>query len=249
MKRSLVVAVMLSAFTLPAFAQRYTMFPDFAVGNGWITEIFFANQGLSAVPGIVVSFYDDNGAPVTINSNLGNSAALAVPTLNPGATQDVQITSASAPSGYAVIRYPSSGTTVTATEVFRYQPGGTVLADLAVPQQDGTNNYSFPVAINTSAGTYTNTGFAIANPTFDSNTPPVQTVVATLINSDGTIRQTITVPLPAGQHISKFVNELFPGLDNFIGSMSISSPLGVGVLADRQDGGDSAPSAAPRATV
>jgi hypothetical protein len=233
MKKNLVLAVVLSVFALPAFAQRYTVFPQFASGGGWSSEIFLANQGLSAVTGIVVSFYDDSGAPLTANSNLGSSAALAV-NLNPGATQAVQITPGSTTStGYVVIRYPSSVTPVTASEVYRYQPGDTVLAEVGVGQQDAGSNYSFPVEVNSSAGI--TTAFACANPTYDSTSALAQTVVATLINSDGTIRQTATLPLGTGQHISEYVTQLFPGLDNFTGSISVSSPVSVGVVAFRQD--------------
>ena len=54
-------------------------------------------------------------------------------------------------------------------------------------------------------------------------------------NSDGTIQRTAVLPLAAGQHIAKYIPELFPGLDNFSGSISISSPFGISALALRQD--------------
>lgn len=234
MKKNLVVAwFVLSGLTLPAFAQRYTVFPQFASGGGWSSEIFLANQGLSAVTGIVVSFYDGNGAPLTVSTSLGSGTSLAV-NLNPGATQAVQVTPGSTTiTGYVVIHYPSSAAPVTATEVFRYQPGDTVLADVGVSQKDADNNYSFPVEVNSSAGIAT--AFAFANPTYDSTTPPAQTLIVTLINSDGTIQRTITKPLAAGQYSAGYITDLFPGLDNFTGGISISSPISVGVLALRQD--------------
>ena len=234
MKKNLVIAwLALSASTLPAFAQRYTVFPQFASGGGWSSEVFLANQGLSAVSGIVVSFYNGDGSPLTVDTNLGSSAALAV-SLNAGATQVVRVTPGSTTTtGYIVIRYPASVTPVTATEVFRYQPGDTVLAELGVPQQDTDNNYSFPVEVNSSAEVAT--VFAFANPTFDSTSPPAQTLILTLINSDGTIQRTTTKALTAGQYSAGYITDLFPGLYNFTGSVSVSSPLRVGVLALRQD--------------
>lgn len=234
MKKNLVIAwLALSASTLPVFAQRYTVFPQFASGGGWSSEVFLANQGLSAVSGIVVSFYNGDGSLLTVDTNLGSSAALAV-SLNAGATQVVRVTPGSTTTtGYIVIRYPASVTPVTATEVFRYQPGNTVLAELGVPQQDTDNNYSFPVEVNSSAEVAT--VFALANPTFDSTSPPAQTLILTLINSDGTIQRTTTKALTAGQYSAGYITDLFPGLDNFTGSVSVSSPLRVGVLALRQD--------------
>ena len=234
MKKNLVIAwLVLSGLTLPAFAQRYTVFPQFASGGGWSSEIFLANQGLSAVTGIVVSFYHGDGTPLTVNSNLGSSATLAV-NLNPGATQAVQITPDSTTStGYVVIHYPSSVAPVTATEVFRYQTGDTVLAEVGVPQQSADNSFSFPVEVNSAAGVATS--FAFANPTLDSTTAAAETVIVTLINPDGTIQRTATLPLAAGQYLSEYVTQLFPGLDNFTGSLSVSSPTSMAVLALRQD--------------
>lgn len=236
MKKNLLVALLLlSGSTVPVFAQRYTFFPHFASGGGWSSEVSLANQGLSAVSGIVVSFYDDNGAPLTVDTNLGSSAALAA-SLNPGATQVIRISAGTSTAvGYIVIRYPSSLTPVTATEVFRYEEGGTVLAEVGVPQQVADNNFSFPVEVNSYAGI--TTAAAFANPTFDSTNAQAQTLVVDLINSDGTIQQTATVPLAVGQHTSLYINQapLFPGLEYFTGSISISSPTRVGVLALRQD--------------
>jgi len=233
MKRSLVIAwFVLSGLTVPAFAQRYTVFPQFASGGGWSSEIFLANQGLSAVTGIILSFYDGTGAPLAVNANTGSGTTLAV-NLNPGATQVIQVTPDSTTiGGYIVIRYPSSVAPVTASEVFRNEQGGTVVAEVGVSQQNTDNNFSFPVEVR-SPDVFT--VFAFANPTFDSSTPSDQTLVVTLINSDGTINRTVTKFLAAGKYFSGYVTDLFPGLDNFTGSISISSPQYVAVLALRQD--------------
>jgi hypothetical protein len=44
------------------------------------------------------------------------------------------------------------------------------------------------------------------------------------------------VRLAPGQHVAKFLNELFPGADNFLGTLSISGPKLIGVLGLRQNG-------------
>jgi Bacterial pre-peptidase C-terminal domain/IPT/TIG domain len=58
-----------------------------------------------------------------------------------------------------------------------------------------------------------------------------------LIRNDGTIQSTAVVNLPAGGHLAQFLNEssLFPGLDNFNGTVSVSAATRIGLVALRQD--------------
>lgn len=235
MKRAFLLLLLLLGATVPTFAQRYTVFPQFASGAGWSCEISLADQGLSPVSGIVTTFYDNTGTPLQVDSNLGSGSVFTI-NLSAGATQLIRITPGSSLLvGYVVLRYPSSLAPVTASEVFRYEQGGTVTAEVGVAQQTADNNFSFPVEVNSSAGVVT--AVAFANPTFDSATALPQTLILDLINTDGSILKTVKVPLAIGQHISAYLNEptLFPGLDNFTGSLSVSSPFGVGVLALRQN--------------
>jgi len=217
-----------------AFAQTYTVFPQFASGGGWTSEIFLVNQGLYAASGVVVSFYGDDGAPMSIESNLGVGSSFSL-NVNAGATQVIRVTPSSAQIvGSVVVRYPTTPT-VRATEVFRYEENGTVLAEVGVSQQGANGSFSFPVEINPSLGI--STAVAMANPTFDSASAQSQTVILSLIDAEGKLRNTAQLPLGAGQHTSLYLTQapLFPGVDNFTGSVSISSPLGINVLALRQD--------------
>jgi hypothetical protein len=235
MRRIFLLSLLFLSATIPVYAQRYAVFPQFASGAGWSTEIFLANQGLATVSGIVITFYDNNGVPLPVTSNLGSGSVFNL-SLNAGATQVIQVTPGSTTiTGYVVVRYPFSLAAVTASEVFRFEQGGIVSTEVGVPQQSADNNFSFPVEINSSAGIVT--AVAFANPTFDSATAQPQTLVVNLINGDGSLQKTVAVPLLAGQHMAIYLNQpqLFPGLDNFTGSASVSSPLAVGVLALRQD--------------
>jgi hypothetical protein len=164
-------------------------------------------------------------------SNIGIGSVFNLD-LRAGATQVITVTpSSSQVVGYVVTTYPSDAP-VTATEIFRYEQGGTVLAELGVPQLSVVNHYSFPVEINSSLGIFT--GVALANPSFLDR---AQTLVLSLINLDGSIQKSVTVPLQIGQQTSLYLNQkaLFEGLDNFTGSISISSPEGTAVVALRQD--------------
>jgi len=77
------------------------------------------------------------------------------------------------------------------------------------------------------------TAFAIVNPQIYVSTD--QVMLFSLIGTDGAIDATARVPLEPGEHFVRYLDQLFPQLDNFAGSISISSPFGAGVVAFRQD--------------
>ncbi len=221
-------------FAAPAFAQRYTVFPQFASGGGWSSVLFFTNQGIEKVSSVTVSFLGDYGDPLPVASNLGSSSQFVFD-LNPGTSQKIEITPpADLVTGYVLVEYPSYSAPVRGSLVYRYESGGTVQVEVGVAQQEQGNHYSFPVEVNSSKNI--NTAIALINP-MDFNDGVDETVVVTLINPDGSIHALTTVPMEAGLHISQYIDQdgLFPGLDNFTGTISISSPLGLGVLALRQD--------------
>jgi hypothetical protein len=228
-KLSGIILLSFIAWSAPALAQSYYYFPQIAAGSGWITELYFTNQGITAVQGISVSFYADNGSPLSVQSNVGTITNYSF-NLNAGVSRVISITQASYPQGYAAVLYPG-GAFVRASEVFRYKPAGTVLAEVGTSQQeDVSNHFSFPVVIDSGNGL--NTGVALTNPVdVDSD----QTVVLTLIKSDGSVQETALKSLGAGEHFAGFFTSLFPGVNSFSGSVSISSPWGLAVLALRQD--------------
>ncbi len=227
----LLLVLLLSA---PAFAQRYTVLPQFASGDGWSSDLFFTNQTATVVTDIVVSFYGDNGSPLPVTTNLGAGSSFNL-SLNPGASQIMRVAAAGTLCvGYVVVRAPYTAS-ISVTEVFRFEQGGVISAELGVPQLARNYNFTFPVEVNLSRGI--NTGLAIANPTFDSGAATAQTLVVNLIDTNGVLQRTALVNLGVGAHLSKFLNEtaLFEGLDNFSGSVSISGINRFGVLALRQD--------------
>jgi len=228
---ALLLVLLLAA---PAFAQRYTVLPQFASGDGWSSDLFFTNQTAALVTGIVVSFYGDNGSPLSVDTSLGTGTTFTL-SLNPGATEIMRVAPAgSLRVGYAVVRAPTSAS-ISVTEVFRFEQGGVVYAELGVAQLARNYNFTFPVEVDLARGI--NTGLALANPTFDSGAATAQTLVVNLIDRAGVRQRTALVNLGLGAHISKFLNEsaFFEGLDNFLGSVSISGINRFGVLPLRQD--------------
>jgi hypothetical protein len=234
MRKSLMMVLLfLIALSAPAFAQSHWFFPQIAIGGGWSTDLYFTNQGTAAVAGIKISFYDDAGLALSIDSNLGPGTSYIFD-LASGASRVIRITpSSTAVAGYAEVIYPAN-TFVRASEVYRYKPEGTVLAEVGVSQRGLFNNYSFPIEISSSK--HLNTAIGLVNPSIPSVLDTAQTVVMTLIDSDGHVKGTATKVVEKGKHIAEYLNQnLFPDLDNFTGSISISCPFGVVLMALRQD--------------
>jgi hypothetical protein len=236
MRRSLSIVALLLVSAAPAFAQRYTVFPQFASGNGWTSTLFFTNQGLSAVSGITVYFYETNGEAVSVETNLGYNSTFSFD-LDAGASKVIRITpSGGLMQGYVLAEYPSSGSPVRATEVYRLEQGGIVAAEVGVSQQELGEHFSFPVDVNPSEQVYT--AIALVNmPIIEVSEPT--TLIMHLIREDGTVQAVKTLDLQPWQQVTGFLDQedWFPELHNssFTGSLSVSSPLGVGVLALRQD--------------
>jgi hypothetical protein len=233
MKKCCGIVLLISAFASSAFAQRYAVFPRFVSGGGWTSDLSLTNQGTSTVTGINVSFYDPNGHPLSVVSSLGNGSSFDF-SLASGATRVLSVTPGSAlVEGYIVATYPSFNSAVRGNQIFRYEQSGTVHTEVGVPQQEQGDHFTFPVEVHSDQGV--RTAVALTNPVgFNS---AAETLVVNLIGTDGAVRDVATVELQPGQHLARFLDEadLFPGLDNFSGSVSVSSPLGAAVLAFRQD--------------
>src|SRR5262245_25175442 len=195
--------------------QRFSsVLPQFAAGGGWSSDIFIDNQG--GTTGVVdVSFFNDSGAALEVDSSIGVGSVFSF-NLTAGTTKSVRVNATGAlRTGYAVITFPNTAS-VRTSEVFRYQPGGVVLSSLGVAQQfPFDTNFSFPAEVDVAKGV--NTAVAIANVAFDTTGSTAQTVLVSAVNSDGTLYGTLGINLTASQHVSKYLDQLFPGLDGFVG--------------------------------
>ncbi len=235
MKPSRISVLLLFCLASPtlALAQRYFSFPHFASGGGWASDIYLTNQGSQTAGDVLLSFFDDNGTPLAVPTNQGTNTAFGL-TLAPGETKAIRTTTTGTfIVGHALVRFSSSAS-ISGSEIFRYVVGNTTSTQVGVPLQAPFQHFSFPVAIELSSGT--NTGVALANPVIGSSQNQEQSVVLNLLRENGTLQQSVAVKLGAGQHAAKFLNELFPGLDNFSGALSISAPAAIGVLGLRQSG-------------
>jgi hypothetical protein len=216
------------------YAQRViSVFPQFASGGGWSSDIFIDNQGESAAT-VDVTFIGDDGQSMSVDSTLGVGSTFSF-NLNGGNTKAVRVASTGAlRTGYVVLSFPN-GASVRASEVFRYQQNGVVISSLGVAQQFALTTFSFPAEIDVARGV--NTGIAIANGTFSTTASTAQRCVVNLVKSDGTLQGTTTVSLEKDAHISAYLNaaSLFPGLDGFSGTVIVSAARPFGLVALRQD--------------
>ncbi len=231
---TVVFCLLLASSTL--FAQTnnvVSVFPQFASGGGWSSDIFIDNQGISAAI-VDVSLYGDNGDLLTVDSTVGVGSTFSI-SLSGGNTKVIRVSSSGTlKTGYVVLSF-LNGASVRASEVFRYQQNDVVISSLGVAQQFALTSFSFPAEVDLAKRI--NTAVAIANGSFDSAGSAAQSCVVNLINSDGTLQGTATVSLSSGAHVSKYLNEagLFPGLDAFSGTVSVSAARPFGLVALRQD--------------
>jgi hypothetical protein len=226
-----------TATVLSDSARTYSLFPQLAVGAGWSCDIFVTNEDSRAVSDVRVSFFDGNGAGLTVNTNLGINATSFGFELPPGGTQLVRV-SLSGPIrtaiGYAVLSSPA-GSSVHASLVFSYKQGSQVLSQLGVQQQTPSRHFSFPAEIDSTRGV--STGMAICNPAAVGGSSALDVIVC-LIDEAGKVTAFKTVTIKAGGHLPRFLNEaeLFPGLNAFRGSASVEAIRPFGLIAMRVEG-------------
>jgi len=214
---------------------RRTIFPQMAVGGGWASDFHINNQGFVPVQGVKISFFSDGGTPLVVESAGMGSGSSFTFNLAPAETKILKVSVAGSTilAGYAELVAPHR-TPVRSTLFVRFAPGGTVQTQLGVPEQWPSIHFSFAAETNQAAGVFT--GLALANQTFGLTGARAQALLITLFNEDGSIRQQGTWTLNAGEHLSLFLQELFPGLSDYKGTVSVSGADPFGLLALRLEG-------------
>ncbi len=231
-----VLLLILAVGTVSAQDLRRTVFPQLGIGGGWSCDFFVNNQGFAAVSGAKLSFFDDTGAALVVQTtDLGNQSSYQFD-LPAGTTKVIRASSGAANvvPGYAELIAPK-GSPIRATMVVRAASGGQTSTQLGVSEQYPFSHYSFAAEV----GAGVDTGVALANPRLSYATTLPIDIVISLINTNGILQATKTITLAAGQHMSNFLGGntgLFPGI-NFVGTASFSAPDHFGLLALRLEGG------------
>jgi hypothetical protein len=219
---------------------RRTLFPQIAVGGEWSSDLYLTNQGFSPIQGVTVSFFRDNGQPKVVQaSGLGSGSTFTL-TLAAGQTRVIALTGGDAgePQGYAEFTSPTPSddeldNTLRATLIVRFAPGGVVQTQLGVPEQYPFSHFSFAAEVSPGIST----GIAVANSRLGAQVGENIDLVISLVGEDGTYLQTVVRPLPEGRHEAFFLDNIFPAVTNFKGTVTISGPDWFGALALRLEAG------------
>ena len=223
------------ALAAPAFAHGDKVIPQVADGinpsDGTVfrTKFDIANLGIdTSTTKITLLFFQQNGSPWTVATNQGTGSQIP---LNLGARQTIRIetlATSSLSAGYAIVRnlentglYPEDydvGITVF-LEVAR---GGGVIDTISVPVGQPTVYWTFPVQTEISQSLVT--GLAIVNLADSSNSVKLDLWQAGASPSSGaTFSETFTLTLNAKEQRAVYLNQLFPSLSSFRGTLEAES--------------------------
>ena len=240
MRRVFFGVILVLAFSAFASAQQYTYyFPQVAsgtfTGGSWTTTIFISNAeaaGITASGQIALTsdkganwslqWVDDIGRPV----GSGNTIPF---TLNSGEVRKY-VTVASVPlgTGYATV---TANAAVLGTAMFtQLDAAGNMVGEAGVPAAIPLGKQA--VFVDTTSGFHT--GVAVANP----NTNDL-TVHYELVNTVGQIIMSTVQQLGALQHLSFFIDQMFPSAPAMVGRFQFycTNPMvGVGLRFDANMG-------------
>jgi sugar lactone lactonase YvrE len=206
------------------------VFPHFADGGGWSTQIVLVNPTDSVLTG-TVQFLSPSGTPTTVPVN-NQSATSFFYSIPPRSSQKLS-TSGTAPaiqSGSVRVDPATIEPVPAGLAVFSFRPDGTTVAEAAFPAVPVEPRTAFRVYAEASGSTQT--GLAVAN-----TSPSAATVTLELSNLDGSSTGlTGTLSIPARGQTAIFLNQV-PGFRSlqspFQGIVRLSSPSVIAVIGLR----------------
>jgi hypothetical protein len=224
------------AFAAPAFAHGDKVIPQVADGvnssDGTVfrTKFDITNLDVSnTLSNVTLLFFQQNGDAWTVATNQGTGNQIR---LNLGPRQTLRIETlgtASLKAGYAIVRNLEATTAfpddydVGVTVYFEIARGGAVIDTISVPVGQPTAYWTFPVQ--TAISQELVTGFAIVNPdekTSRSIKLDLWQAGATP-SSAATFYDTYTLNLNSKEQKAVYLNQLFPNLSSFRGSLEAES--------------------------
>jgi hypothetical protein len=213
--------------------------PQFAVGDGWGTQVILVNPTDIAQTGNVQFFGPGSVGPgsgstpaaaVTVNID-GTAATTAPYTVAPRSSQKLVASAAALGLTYGSVRIvpTNAGPAPTPLVIFGYKPGPFTLSEAGVPVTTGT---SFRMYVEASTAPFIQSGIAVANTT---NAPA--TVNFELLTLQGTpVATSPPRTLPASGQVLGFLSDFFPNIPQpFQGVLRVTTTAGgVSVVALRQ---------------
>lgn len=206
-----------------------TVLPQFVMGGGWYTALYFTNATASPV-NFQVSFFGDNGQPMSVPRPGLTPASVHSLNLSARGTAHIEApNSGSLMQGWALVDLPAG---VTGYAVFRQTVAGVPDQEAVVPLT-GTSSRSATLVWDNTDGLVT--AAAVLNP---SNSPTIVQVTAR--NEVGQILGIAQLPLPAKSKTA-FVLSDQSGLAGLVGQrgsadFTVAAPAAVAVLGLRFKG-------------
>lgn len=202
------------------------VFPQIVAGSGYTTQVVLINRSSQRITG-QISFTAPDGTPLPLQMGSVVSAQFSYQ-IEAHGTYRAELTLASGLGvGYAVVTPSPTHPSPSGTAIFQQSTGANLITEAGVAAVPPTTAARIFVDYAS-----TETGVAIAN-----NSNLTAPVTFQLMDRNGTMIATTTVPLVARGQVARFVHELFPALklpDGFTGLMEITSPVAVAPVTLKQ---------------
>ena len=218
----------------------FVVFAQLAAGGGFSGEIIVTNQGYQDDEAVRLDFFADDGTPLALETDAGLEAE-RIFSLGAGESRIIpfSLDSEVAVPGYGRLTFLSSAS-LRGSLLLRVIEDESLQTEVGVRADIPRSSYTFPAEVDNARSI--NTGLALANGAFQRvnlPNPAAQGFVISLINLDGSVRGTAVLPVGLQGHTSLFLDDarLFPGLDGFRGSVSVSAGVDFGLLALRLESG------------
>jgi hypothetical protein len=233
-ERSEFLLTTLPVTDLNASAASSGVFPHFADGAGWTSQVILVNPGDTALTG-TLQFMNQSGAaaPLSVNGQQGSSFSYALPprTIRKFVTSGVPVVNV---SGSVRLLPAGSGPAPHGLVVFSYRNGGVTVSEAGVAMIPGGRAFRLfaEAAGKPEASGFVQTGIAVAN-----TSPAAVTVSLELFSLDGSpsgLTGTISVP-PDGQ-TAAFLHQI-PGFTSLVapfrGTLRVSGNATIAVSGIR----------------
>jgi plastocyanin len=238
--RNTILMLALAAMGTVLFAQgghmghaidQNLIFPHFAVGGGYTTDVVLMNPGTATAVNGTLYFFRQDGTALTVQVN-GNPVSQVAVSLPAGSIRYINL-SPSAPDlvvGWALFEVSGGGgspdprTHVYGSVIFTFSSGGTTAGKVGVVTARYEMGMAHTWAVPVVAGGSVNTGVAAVN------AGATEAVIAfrlkdingNVIRADATVNPPLP-PFVPGTQTARFVTDLFPDVDfsNFEGYLEV----------------------------
>ena len=204
----------------------FPQFADGGSGGNWQTTLILANRS-NVQASATVTFYDDQGAPVSmaLGEQTGNQFTVNIPAL--GVAQFKTPGNGPVNTGWVTVQSDQDLAGIATFALF--DASGSLISEVGAPVMVPLRS----MAAFAEAGNGVATGIALANP----NTNPADVTLILKDSAANEIERT-AITLPPMGHLGRFVSELFRSAlsESFEGRVEVISTQPIVALTLRQKG-------------